>query len=316
MRCLPARQCRCCHRRQGDHATGLGQTPIFHTVSEARSFTRAGTLLNLSQSAVSRQISALEESLNTPLFHRHARGLILTEHGEFLYSTVHEVFAKLSMAEAILQDARDSPQGTLRVTAPVGFGSFWLAPRIRAFVDAYPKIRAMVLLDDRELDLSMREADVAVRLHKPTQPDLVQRRLMSVHVHACASRDYVAQHGMPHTIDELDQHRLIIYGDNAPETLSGVNWLAELGRPPSRPREAVLWINNIYGLAQAVASGLGIAGIPDYISRDRPDIVRVLPEIDGPTFETYFVYPEELRNSKKIQVFRDFLIGAVTDTEF
>ena len=196
---------------------------IFHTVAEARSFTRAGTLLNLSQSAVSRQISALEESLNTPLFHRHARGLILTEHGEFLYNTVHEVFGKLSMAEAILQDARDSPQGVLKVTATVAFGSFWLAARIRNFVEAYPQINVRVLLDDRELDLGMREADVAVRLHKPKQPDLVQRRLMSVHIHACASRDYVAAHGMPRTIDDLDRHRLIIYGDNAPETLSGVN---------------------------------------------------------------------------------------------
>lgn len=289
---------------------------IFHTVAEARSFTRAGTMLGLSQSAVSRQISALEESLNTPLFHRHARGLILTEHGEFLYRTVHEVFAKLSMAEAILQDARDIPQGELKVTATVAFGSFWLAPRIRSFVDNYPKINVTVLLDDKELDLSMREADVAVRLHKPTQPDLVQRRLMSVHIHACASADYVAQHGMPRTIDDLDRHRLIVYGDNAPETLSGVNWLAELGRPANRPREAVLRINNIYGLVQATTSGLGIAGIPDYISRDHPDLVRVLPQIDGPTFETFFVYPEELRNSKKIQVFRDFLIAAVTDTEF
>jgi len=289
---------------------------IFHTVAEARSFTRAGTLLSLSQSAVSRQISALEDSLNTALFHRHARGLILTEHGEFLYKTVHDVFAKLSMAEAILQDARDTPQGVLKVTATVAFGSFWLAPRIKAFVDTYPQINVTVLLDDRELDLSMREADVAVRLHKPTQPDLVQRRLMTVHIHACASHSYVEEHGMPRTIDDLDRHRLIIYGDNAPETLSGVNWLAELGRPANRPREAVLRINNIYGLVQAASTGLGIAGVPDYIARDHPDLVRVLPQIDGPSFETFFVYPEELRNSKKIQVFRDFLIAAVTDTEF
>ena len=198
------------------------QMILFATVVENGGFSAAARDLGLTPSAVSRQISALEESLNTPLFHRHARGLILTEHGEFLYNTVHEVFGKLSMAEAILQDARDSPQGVLKVTATVAFGSFWLAARIRNFVEAYPQINVRVLLDDRELDLGMREADVAVRLHKPKQPDLVQRRLMSVHIHACASRDYVAAHGMPRTIDDLDRHRRQVFREPALVTKPGM----------------------------------------------------------------------------------------------
>ena len=103
---------------------------VFHAVAEAGSFTHAGDILKLSQSAVSRQVSALESSLKVPLFHRHARGLILTEQGELLYRTVHDVFAKLAMAEAQLSETKDRPKGALKVTATVALGSTWLTPRM------------------------------------------------------------------------------------------------------------------------------------------------------------------------------------------
>ena len=106
---------------------------VFHAVAEAGSFTHAGDTLNLSQSAVSRQISALEEALQVPLFHRHARGLILTEQGEALNRTVREVFAKLAVTEALLTESKEKPAGRLKVTTTVGFGASWLAPRLQDF---------------------------------------------------------------------------------------------------------------------------------------------------------------------------------------
>ena len=109
---------------------------VFHAVAEAGSFTHAGDTLNLSQSAVSRQISALEEALQVPLFHRHARGLILTEQGEALNRTVREVFAKLAMTEALLTESKEKPAGRLKVTTTVGFGSSWLAPRLHDFLES------------------------------------------------------------------------------------------------------------------------------------------------------------------------------------
>ncbi len=159
---------------------------VFHAVAEAGSFTHAGDTLNLSQSAVSRQISALEEALQVPLFHRHARGLILTEQGESLNRTVREVFAKLAMTEALLTESKEKPAGRLKVTTTVGFGASWLAPRVQAFLDSYPDVTMTLLLDDADLDLAMREADVAIRMHPPKQPDLVQRHLMAIEWHVCA----------------------------------------------------------------------------------------------------------------------------------
>ncbi|MEC9346801.1 MAG: LysR family transcriptional regulator [Pseudomonadota bacterium] len=289
---------------------------IFHTVAEAGSFTHAGEILNLSQSAVSRQVSALEESLRTTLFRRHARGLILTEQGELLYQTAREVFAKLAMAEAMLTDAKEKPRGELKVSTTVGLGSTWLTPRIREFIEAYPDITVNLLLTDGELDLTMREADIAIRLWPPTQPDLVQRKLMTVHFHLYASADYIKRRGAPKTVEDLDRHSLVIYGDDSPNPARASEWLMSLGADPARPRQPVLKVNNIYGLLLAVESGLGIGALPSYIVQSQSQPVRVLDDVAGPEFDTYFVYPEELRNSKRITVFRDFLIRKVAESRF
>lgn len=286
---------------------------VFHAVAEAGSFTHAGEALNLSQSAVSRQISALEESLSVPLFHRHARGLILTEQGELLYSTAREVFAKLAMTEGLLTESKDRPKGPLKVTTSVAFGSIWLTPRIREFLELYPDIQVAMVVDDSELDLSMREADVAIRMSPPRQPDLVQRHLMTVRVHLYASPEYLKKHGTPRRPEELDQHRLVVYGDEARAPISNINWVLEAGLKPGHERRPILQVNNTYGLFRAVSSGLGVAALPDYVAVEAPELVRILPELTGPPVEAYFVYPEELRSSKRISVFRDFLIRKVTE---
>jgi DNA-binding transcriptional LysR family regulator len=285
---------------------------VFHAVAEAGSFTHAGDTLNLSQSAVSRQISALEEALQVPLFHRHARGLILTEQGESLNRTVRDVFAKLAMTEALLTESKEKPAGKLKVTTTVGFGEIWLAPRLTAFLEAYPEVSISLLLDDAELDLAMREADVAIRMHPPKQPDLVQRHLTSMQWHVCASAEYLKKFGVPQRPEDLDAHKLILFGHHHPP-ISDVNWLAEVGRRPGNPRRAVLEVNSTHAVLLAIRSGLGIGALPDYVVNENPDLVRVLTELKGPKVEVFFVYPEELRNSKRVSVFRDFLLSRLNE---
>jgi DNA-binding transcriptional LysR family regulator len=286
---------------------------VFHAVAEAGSFTHAGESLNLSQSAVSRQISALEESLSVPLFHRHARGLILTEQGELLFRTAREVFAKLAMAEGLISESKDRPKGPLKITTTVAFGSIWLTPRIREFLDLYPEIQVSLVVDDSELDLSMREADVAIRMSPPRQPDLIQRHLVSVQVHIYASNDYVQKYGAPKRAEELEEHRVIVYGEDTRPPVPGVNWLLEVGTKPGQDRRPILTVNNTYGMLRAIMSGLGVAALPDFVASEQNGLVRILPEISGPPNEAYFVYPEELRTSKRISVFRDFLLRKVAE---
>jgi len=285
---------------------------VFHAVAEAGSFTHAGDTLNLSQSAVSRQISALEEALQVPLFHRHARGLILTEQGEALNRTVREVFAKLAITEALLTESREKPAGRLKVTTTVGFGSSWLAERLQAFLEAYPDVSISLLLDDSDLDLAMREADVAIRMHPPKQPDLVQRHLMTIEWQVYASPEYLKKYGVPQRAEDLDLHKLVLFGDYRPP-VSDINWLAEVGRRPGNARRALLEVNNAHAVLLAVRSGLGIGAIPDFMAPETHDLVRVLPELKSPKIDVFFVYPEELRNSKRVAVFRDFLLARLAE---
>ncbi len=301
---------------QAEQSMDWDKLRVFHAVAEAGSFTHAGETLGLSQSAVSRQIGALEKSVNTALFHRHARGLLLTEQGELLYQTAHEVFAKLAMTEAILAESYEKPRGELKVTTTVGFGSTWLTPRIREFLDLYPDMSISLVLTDDELDLSMREADVGIRFRRPTQPDLIQRRLLTVHSHIYASPEYIERNGVPQTVEELDEHGVIIYGENPPAPISNINWILDIGSRRGLSRKIVFKVNNIYALRQAILSGLGIGALPDYIVQGNPQLMRVLPDVQGPRFDTYFAYPEELRNSKRINVFRDFLIRKVSSADF
>ena len=284
---------------------------IFHAVAEAGSFTHAGEILNLSQSAVSRQISALEESLDLPLFHRHARGLILTEQGEMLYRTAHEVYNKLTVAEALLTESRERPRGPLRVTTTVAFGSTWLAPRMQSFLDLYPEIQMHLVLDDRELDLSMRQADVAIRLSPPRQPDLIQRHLLTVHMHAYAAPAYLKKHGLPTKPSDLNKHRLIVYGQEMRPAIPDMNWLLRSGIKNNDLREPALTLNNVYGIMQAIAAGAGIGALPGFMVQEDSDLVQILPELEGPRIDAYFVYPEELRGTQRVEVFRDFLLQQV-----
>jgi len=282
---------------------------VFHAAAEAGSFTHAGEQLGLSQSAVSRQVSALEQELSVPLFHRHARGLILTEQGDLLYRTAHEVFMKLEAARTKLTDSREKPNGELRVNTTQGIGVHWLTPRLGEFYDLYPDIRINLITGDEELDLAMREADVAIRLRQPVQPDLIQRKLFSMHFHAYASPEYLKRSGTPHSPQDLDRHRIMVLGGNAPNYLQDVHWLTKLGRDGKEPRVPWFVINNVLGLLRACQRGLGIAMLPDYLVEEDGGLVQLFGDVDGVAFEAYFVYPEELKSVARIQVFRDFLVA-------
>jgi DNA-binding transcriptional LysR family regulator len=282
---------------------------VFHAAADAGSFTHAGEQLGLSQSAVSRQVSALEQELKVPLFHRHARGLILTEQGELLYRTAHDVFIKLAAARIKLSDSREKPDGELKVTTTVGIGVHWLTPRLHEFLDLYPDIRVTLITTDEELDLAMREADVAIRLRQPTQPDLIQRKLFSMHFHAYASPEYLKRFGTPRTPAELDDHRVLVLGGNAPTYLQNVLWLTEVARDGKAPRVPRFVINNVLGLLRACQRGLGIAMLPDYLVEQNGGLAQLFGDIEAPAFDAYFVYPEELKSVARIQVFRDFLVA-------
>ncbi|EXL02862.1 LysR family transcriptional regulator [Aquamicrobium defluvii] len=282
---------------------------VFHAAAQAGSFTHAAETLHLSQSAISRQVSALEHDVGVPLFHRHARGLVLTEQGEMLFRTAHDVLMKLESIRSRLLETKDHPTGVLRVTTTVGLGTGWLTDRTKEFLELYPEINLQLVFTNEELDLTMRQADCAVRLRQPQQPDLIQRRLFTVHLHVFASQDYIDRHGVPKSAADLDRHRIITFGEPVPTYLAGLNALETVGRPDGEKRPSVLQINDLMSIRRAVKRGVGIAMLPDYMSGKDSGLVPILEELEGPSFDTFFVYPEAMKNQAKLKAFRDFMFA-------
>lgn len=287
---------------------------IFHAVATAESFTHAGEVLNVSQSAISRQISALEQDLQVMLFHRHARGLLLTEQGEILFRTVSDIYSRLAVAENALLESKERPRGPLKITAPVAMGTTWLTPHMREFSELYPDITVTLLVDDRELDLTMREADVAIRLFPAKHPDLVQKKLTSLNNSAYASNEYLRLHGVPNKPQDLQKHKLVVYGEDARPPFAEVNWLLKSGLAKGEDRRPAFKINSLSGMLKAVESGVGIAGLPDYMVQGVPQMTKVLPELKGPVTDVYFMYSMEMRNSKRINVFKEFLVRKLKES--
>ena len=277
---------------------------IFHAVADAGSLTHAGDVLHLSQSAVSRQIRSLEESLNTTLFHRHARGLILTEQGELLFEATRSMARRLEAASARIRDSEEEVFGEIKVTTTTAFGTLWLAPRLAKLYEKYPSLKIDLMLEERVLDLPMREADVAIRMKEPSQADLIRKRLMGIRMRLYASEAYLAANGTPTQVEEIGEHRLICQNPGAPQVSAGkhlVEYLLSYEVPH------VLNVNNYFGVLQAVRADLGIGVLPDYVVEDFPTVLRVLPQIESNEVPVFLAFPEELRQSKRIAAFRDFV---------
>lgn len=289
---------------------------IFHAVAQAGSFTEASGTLNLSQSAISRQIQSLELTLKTSLFERHARGLSLTEDGEILFKTANEVIIHLKAVETSLMEKKDKPSGKLIVTTVVGFGSIWLTPRIKEFMDKYPEMEVEVIVTDKELDLSRREADVAIWMRQPTQLSYIQKKLIDINYHIYGSPKYLEENGYPNTVKDLDKHKFIVYGKGTPSPLSQTDWILKVGKKDSTKRKSVMRVNNIYSLLLAVESGVGLAALPYYMVQEKSTLVKVLPNIEGPKYEAHFVYPQSLKNVARIKSFRDFIFDKVNEWRF
>ena len=292
---------------------------VFHAVAHAGSFTRAADRLGLSQSAISRQIGGLGGGPAAPPFPRHARRLVLNRQGEILLQAADEIAKRVASVEAALGESRDSPAGHLRVNTTIGLGTVWLVAQLPDFVERYPDITISLIVSDTDVDLSMREADVAIRVARPTQPDLIQRRLMTVHTHIYGAPTYLERHGTPASFEDLDRHRLIAYGDDPALPVTTLNWVLTAGREDEESgsaRSPSLTVNNVYGMLRAAESGLGLASLPDYLGTGSNGLRRVLDHLEGPSFTAYFVYPEEMRTSKRVGVFRDFLLEKVAAQPF
>ena len=291
----------------------LDKLKIFHAVAEAGSFTRATVNLNLSQSAISRQIQSLEQDLKVQLFERHARGLTLTENGEYVFKTAHEVITKLKEVEISLGDQKNKPTGKLSITTVRSFGTHWLTPRIQEFMQINPEIEVELIFDDKELDLSTRQADIGIFMRRPKQLNYIQRKLVDIKYHIYGSTRYLEKYGIPNNLNDLNKHRFISFGKGAPSPVFNPDCALKLGIKDNKNRKSIMKVNSVMGLLLAVESGVGLAALPDYLVFQSQNVIKVLPKLEGPITEAHFVYPQSLKNVARVQVFKNFLYSKIGD---
>jgi DNA-binding transcriptional LysR family regulator len=289
---------------------------IFHAVAEAGSFTSATVTLNLSQSAISRQIQSLEDDLKVKLFERHARGLTLTENGEYVYKTAHEVISKLKEVETSLGDQKNKPSGKITITTVRSFGTHWLTPRIQEFLQLYPEIEVELIFDDKELDLSTRQADIGIFMRRPKKLNYIQRKLIDINYHIYGSNKYLEKYGIPKSLNDLSKHKFISFGKGAPSPVYNPDWALKIGMKDNNKKRSIMKVNSVMGLLLAVESGVGLAALPDYLVFQSTNLIKVLPKIEGPITEAHFVYPESLKNVARVQAFRNFLFSKISEWKF
>jgi len=286
---------------------------IFYAVAEAGSFTRATINLNLSQSAISRQIQSLEEDLKVKLFERHARGLTLTENGEYVFKTAHEVISRLKDVESSLIDQKNKPTGKLTITTVRSFGTHWLTPRIQEFMQLNPNIEIELIFDDKELDLSTRQADIGIFMRRPKRLNYIQKKLVDINYYIYGSTKYLEKNGIPKNINDLNKHRFISFGKGAPSPVFNPDWALKLGVKDNKKRKSIMKVNSVMGLLLAVESGVGLAALPEYLVFNSNNVIKVLPDYMGPITEAHFVYPESLKNVARVKAFRNFLYSKIGD---
>ncbi len=289
----------------------LDKLKIFYYVAKAKKFTIAAELLNISQPALSRSIQLLEERLGIKLFYRHARGLTLTAQGELLAPIIGAFLNKLDGVTEKLYEEEKEPKGPLKVVANKGLLELYLLPYIPGFLKLYPDIRLTLQITDAVPSLEFGEAHIIIRPALPGSESegLIQKPLLKNYTGLYASQDYLEEFGIPKAPKDLNNHRLIAYGDHIEaEPFKAMNWHLTLGTESGEIREPFLQINSAQARFTLAKAGLGIIAL----SKEHPDLensglIPILPDLPGPIVESYYIYPKELANSKKVIALHQYL---------
>ncbi len=274
----------------------------FLAVAETGSLSRAAKKLRLSQPTLSRRIAGLEAQLKAQLFQRTPRGLVLTEAGDKVLSGARRVEQEALAIERQAEAAQAALTGTVRISLAEILGALWLPPRLAAFHAQYPALCIEVLVDNRAVNLVRREADIAVRMFRPEQPDLIAKKVGTMYMGLYGSREYFARRGEPQTKEDLKGHTLVGFDESMSQ------------RPPVQRLEAMFSRDRIVhrstsfiGQFQATLAGIGL-GVHECISADAdPHLKRVLPEDVNHPLEVWLVTHEDMRRSPRVRAVFDYL---------
>ncbi|MBW9116084.1 LysR family transcriptional regulator [Rhizobium cauense] len=274
---------------------------IFLAVARTGQILAASKRLGLNHATLSRRLTSLEEALKSRLFVRRTNGCELTAEGEVFLASAERMETEMLSVQANLGRTDTAIAGTVRVGAPDGFGVSFLAPRIGALIERHPELKIQLVPVPRSFSLSQREADIAITLERPEQGRLVSAKLTDYTLGLYASRSYAELNGLPDDAEGLKQHRRIGYVEDLIFSQS-LNFTGEV----MRNWNAAFEISSATGQTEAVLSGAGIGILHDYIARQHPGLVRILPDVS--IRRAYWTtFHESARELVRVRTVSDFL---------
>lgn len=282
----------------------------FVAVAETQSFTGAANRLGISTAQVSRQIRALEARLAVRLFYRTTRKVTITEAGQVYYNHCRQVLDGLAEAERAITDLNQTPQGRLNLTAPVTFGENRIAPLVNDFVARYPGLEVTLTLTNQMLDLVAESFDLAIRLGQLDDSTMMAKRLASRTLHVCAAPAYLATHGTPKTLGDLDAH-------NCLRGTLDVWRFQDKDTPRNIRVSGNIHCNSGLSLVDAALKGIGIVQLPDYYVQDHLQSGRLVAILDGfraPDDGVWAIYPHNRHLSPKVRLLLDHLDAGLNPT--
>lgn len=278
----------------------------FIATAETGSLTSAAKKLGSNQPTVGRHIDALEAALGTKLFQRTVKGLILTEEGEFVFEQTKSMQSSVLKIQRKTQGEKIEFSGTVRVAMPEGLCLEILTPLLSGFYNQYPNINLVLNVSSSAANLTKGEADIAIRLFRPKDANLVVKRLGRMTLGLYASATYIKRHGLPADETELKNHHIISYGDQL-SALAENQWLIEYSELSS----CILCSDNTITRLRATIQGVGISIQPHIFSPVNPELVPILEQVELPTHEVWMVYHNDLRHLGRIRAVVAFLTDAL-----
>ena len=282
----------------------------FNAVVETGSISAAGRRLGLAKSVISKRVKDLEAELQATLFKRSTRSVRLTDHGRVLYEHTRAILNRVDEAVASVAERDDELKGTLRIAAPVSFGTLHLGQLLWPFLQRHPGLEVAIDLDDRRVDLLGLGYDVGIRIGRLPDSSLVAKKLGDMRMYLCASPAYLGERGTPKSPDELAEHDCIGYA----HLTAGQVWQFEPLRAGGEPRtvrvRGRVVANNGDLMRDAAIAGLGLVMLPEFLAapalRDRR-LVRVLPGCRPLGASVYALYPKDRQRSLKIRALLEHL---------
>ena len=288
---------------------------VFVKVVEQGSFARAAERMNMSASTVSRHVAELETHLAARLLNRTTRRISLTESGQAYFERALHLLADLEETEAVISSSTVTPRGTIRLTCSTSFGVPHLAPAIGAFLARYPEVRFDISASNRFVDLVEEGLDLAIRIGDLGNPNLIARKIGTMHLVACASPGYLKRNGTPKRPEGLSTHNCFTY-EYAPVK----NQWRFRDRKQNEIRVRIdgnVHANNGEMLAAIAVAGTGVALEPDFMVKPMLEsgaLVEILKNFRPAPYHIYAVYPSRRHLSAKVRTFVDFLVDRFATT--